>query len=120
VNKENYEAALKEEIAKVTAPTYCDVFDRSIKQLNDGRGADYDGGSPSSNFRRMSLGYELVKDCKDPELQQAMYMIIAKVSRLVQSPTHRDSILDIAGYARNMCMIIDERRVLASRERTKE
>jgi len=112
-----YEDKLKEEIAKVTAPTYCDVFDASIKELNTSRGSEYDGGSPSSNFRRMSLGYELVKECKDPELQQAMYMIVAKVSRLVQSPLHRDSILDIAGYARNMCMIIDERRVIARRER---
>ncbi len=44
----------------------------------------------------------------EPELAQAM-MIAVKLSRLSSNLTHRDSLIDIAGYARTIEMTIDER-----------
>lgn len=34
-------------------------------------------------------------------------MICVKLARLIHSPDHVDSLVDIAGYARCACMIID-------------
>lgn len=44
----------------------------------------------------------------EPELAQLM-MIQVKASRLAQNLRHRDSLIDIAGYARTIEMTIDER-----------
>jgi len=35
-------------------------------------------------------------------------MILTKVARLVETPAHMDSVLDIAGYARTITMILDK------------
>ena len=35
-------------------------------------------------------------------------MMLVKISRLANDPTHRDSLVDMAGYARNAEMILDE------------
>lgn len=39
----------------------------------------------------------------------AVAMVLAKVSRLSRTPGHRDSLVDLAGYARTAEMIADER-----------
>lgn len=44
----------------------------------------------------------------EPELAQAL-MIAVKLSRLAGNLTHRDSLIDIAGYARTIEMTMDER-----------
>src|SRR5689334_9048258 len=44
----------------------------------------------------------------EPELAQLL-MIQVKASRLAQNLRHRDSLVDIAGYARTIEMTIDER-----------
>lgn len=44
----------------------------------------------------------------EPELAQAL-MIAVKLSRLSRNPSHRDSLVDIAGYARTIEMTQEER-----------
>jgi len=83
------------------------AFDTAILSVTQQRGPHY--GHPSDGFRRASALISVVSECKDPELRQALRMICVKVSRLIHSPDHLDSIIDIAGYARTMCMIIDRR-----------
>lgn len=40
-------------------------------------------------------------------LDHALYMILVKISRLVHSPDHHDSIVDIAGYARTYEKVLE-------------
>ena len=40
----------------------------------------------------------------------ALCMIAVKMSRLVKSPDHRDSVVDIAGYAATYEMVRNERK----------
>jgi len=39
-----------------------------------------------------------------------VFNVLQKVSRLANTPGHRDSLIDIAGYAGNIEMILDERK----------
>lgn len=63
------------------------------------RGEHY--GEVSADFSRVakmwSCLYEAGRDIEPHEV--AMHMICIKLSRLVESPGHRDNWLDIAGYA---------------------
>ena len=38
-----------------------------------------------------------------------MRMVAVKIARLIHSPEHFDSIVDIAGYAKTMALILDRR-----------
>jgi hypothetical protein len=71
------------------------------------RMADY--GHPADNFALGELLATPLSACKDPELRYALRAIQVKVARLVHSPDHFDSWLDIAGYARCALMILDRR-----------
>ena len=77
------------------------------KDLTAARGEVY--GHPLDNFRRMALIESAIRDCSDPEVRQALYMIGAKLTRLVETPDHEDSINDIMGYAETIHMIHAER-----------
>jgi hypothetical protein len=85
-----------------------DMFDTAMKTLTQDRGADY--GPPHLDFARAARLKDVVAECEDPELRHVMEMICVKLARLIHSPEHLDSWLDIAGYARTACMVIDERQ----------
>ena len=58
-------------------------------------------GHPMDDFTAVgdaaeSLGIDPTKDA----LSHALYMMLVKIQRLAQTPDHRDSVVDIAGYAR--------------------
>ena len=42
-------------------------------------------------------------------LHHALYMILVKIQRLVQTPDHHDSVVDIAGYARTYEKVLEKR-----------
>jgi hypothetical protein len=90
--------------------THTEQFDAAILRVNDERGDVY--GTPLTNFTRMAAAEHVIATCPDSAVRQALYMVWNKVCRLVQSPDHLDSAIDIAGYARVVCMIVDERRAL--------
>ena len=52
--------------------------------------------------RRLGSDFEL------SSLDVCYMMILLKISRLANDPTQLDSLVDIAGYARNAEMILDE------------
>jgi len=78
------------------------------------RGAVY--GHPSEDFFRVSVMAALLEDCPDRVLRHVMYMIIVKVCRLIVTPEHEDSWLDIVGYVRTAAMIIDRRKAQGTEE----
>ncbi|MCB1712966.1 MAG: hypothetical protein KDH96_10970 [Candidatus Riesia sp.] len=65
-------------------------------------------GHPSEDFKRVTTMAQPILDSSlNPELKHALYMIQVKIARLLNTPDHRDSIVDIAGYANTYAMIID-------------
>jgi hypothetical protein len=68
--------------------------------LVDGaRERDY--GHPADDFERVAgAARALGVDPTTGALHHALYMVLVKIQRLVQTPDHRDSIVDGAGYFR--------------------
>lgn len=67
-------------------------------------------GNPEDNFQNIADRWNLFLACRFPELgprmaelltseDVALMMIDMKMARLSTNPTHRDSLVDIAGYA---------------------
>lgn len=86
---------------------YTKEFDLALKGVIQERGAIY--GHPLDNFQRVAMMKMVVKDCSDPIVRHVLEMICVKVCRLVETPDHLDSLIDIAGYTRTVCMAIDKR-----------
>lgn len=81
-------------------------FDAAVATVNQDRGAVY--GHPADNLARMGAIVDLFAHVDPPELRHAYTMLAAKLSRLAESPTHLDSLIDVAGYARVAVMVIEE------------
>ena len=81
-------------------------FDTSIRVVTDERSAY---GHPLDDFIQVNMIKVAVSGCPDPAVRHALEMIGVKLARLVTTPDHIDSIIDIAGYARTIAMILDER-----------
>jgi hypothetical protein len=83
-------------------------FDAAIGTVTQERGDTY--GSPLTNFSRISVMQSCVADCGHPAVRHALEMIMVKVARIVVSPEaeNMDSVIDIAGYARTIAMVLDE------------
>lgn len=84
--------------------TPLEEFDSAIKTITDRRGSVY--GHPKENFRRIQALKEVTKECEDPLIKEALDMICVKIARLIESPHHIDSWVDIVGYARTAVMCI--------------
>lgn len=85
----------------------CARFDQAIQTVTKERGADY--GHPLDNFNIAGQINEALKACPDPVIRAPLMMIGQKLARLCQTPDHIDSIIDVAGYARTIAMVLDER-----------
>ena len=82
-------------------------FDKSTSTVTQDRGATY--GHPSDNFRNAALLQNVIDQCNDAVLRIPLRMICLKMARLVETPSHIDSWVDIAGYARTAAMVISQR-----------
>jgi len=85
--------------------TFTERFDEGIASVTGDRGRNY--GHPADNFSILSKLREPLQQCDDPVMRQAMEMVAVKLARLVENPYHFDSWLDVAGYARTACMVLD-------------
>jgi len=75
------------------------------KDLTVERGAVY--GHPKVDFARVTGMAKFLDDCPNPVARHALYMVLVKVARLIESPGHKDSWDDIQGYARCGKMVMD-------------
>lgn len=83
-------------------------FDSAIQKVTQDRGAVY--GHPADDFDRANRLKAVVAECPDPLVRHALEMICVKMARLLHTPHHLDSFIDIAGYARTAVMCIDRQK----------
>jgi hypothetical protein len=83
-------------------------FDAACRSVTQDRREIY--GNPLDTYRRIAAMRAIVDECPDLELREILGMIVTKVVRLIQTPTHLDSWIDIAGYSRTGVMLLDERQ----------
>jgi hypothetical protein len=74
------------------------------EKLTEDRGALY--GHPKIDFGRVTGMAKFIDDCPDQLARHALYMVLVKVARLVETPSHKDSWDDIQGYARTGKMVM--------------
>lgn len=82
-------------------------FDAAIAKVTQDRGSIY--GHPNDDFGKVVTMSSGIASCPDEKLAHVLYMILVKVARLSNTPSHLDSWIDIAGYARTAAMILDSR-----------
>ncbi len=83
------------------------LFDDAYAVVTEDRRHLY--GEPEDTYRRISAFREIVDECPDVQVREILGMIVTKVARLVQTPTHLDSWVDVADYARCGAMLLDDR-----------
>jgi hypothetical protein len=83
-------------------------FDAAYSRVTADRRDVY--GNPEDTYRRISTMRAIVDECQDSQIREILGMIVTKVARLVQTPDHLDSWVDVAGYSRCGVMLLDERQ----------
>ena len=81
-------------------------FNEAIQKVTDQRGQVY--GHPRIDFDRAARLKAVVAECRDPLARHALEMICVKIARLIETPTHLDSLVDLAGYARTLVMLTEK------------
>jgi len=56
-------------------------------------------GAPAENFERVAAGWRVILKTDVTPSQVALCLAWLKIARLVNTPTHEDSFVDMAGYA---------------------
>ena len=57
-----------------------------------------DYGPPKVNFSRIAVGWSVILDTEVTPAEVAQCMAWLKLARLVNTPEHKDSYIDAAGY----------------------
>lgn len=84
-----------------------DILEEAKKLTTIDRQAVY--GHPIEDFSKVAALVEpIIKSDIDPRLKHALYMIQVKIARLLKTPHHIDSVVDIAGYANTYGMILEK------------
>ena len=84
-----------------------ELLDACKAALNS-RGQHY--GNVLENHNRIAKIWSLILGIDVTEEQVALMMVGLKVARLIETPNHQDSILDIAGYVAVMSECIEEKK----------
>lgn len=87
--------------------TLLEQFDAAYAKVTLDRRDIY--GAPEDTYRRIAALRAVVDECPDPQIREILAMIVTKVARLVQTPDHLDSWVDVAGYARCGVMLLNDR-----------
>lgn len=80
----------------------------ACKVALNSRGQHY--GNVLENHSRIAKIWSVILGSEVTEEQVILMMVGLKVARLVETPDHQDSILDIAGYAAVMSECIEEKK----------
>lgn len=82
------------------------ILDEANKLVSEDRQKVY--GHPIKDFTKITIMAKPIMDSDiDPRLKHALYMIQVKIARLLNSPNHIDSVIDIAGYAKTYSLILE-------------
>ena len=85
-----------------------DILEEAKKLTRVDRQGVY--GHPLDDFRRVGeMTKPILESNIDPALKHALYMIQVKISRLLTTPDHIDSVVDIAGYANTYAMALEKK-----------
>lgn len=90
------------------SPSLLERFDAAYGNVTADRRDVY--GAPEDTYRRISTMRTIIDECPDTQVREILAMIVTKVARLVQTPDHLDSWVDVAGYSRCGVMLLDERQ----------
>lgn len=82
-----------------------DQFDKITATITTVRGKEYQ--HPSVDFAKANALKACVQNCTDPLVKHVLEMLCLKIARLTHNPSHLDSWIDIAGYARCGVMVTD-------------
>ncbi|WP_295133067.1 DUF6378 domain-containing protein [uncultured Reyranella sp.] len=93
------------------AQTLLEQFDAAYATVTLDRRDIY--GAPADTYRRIAAMRAIVDECQDPQIREILAMVVTKIARLVQTPSHIDSWVDVAGYARCGVMLLDDRTSVA-------
>jgi hypothetical protein len=91
-----------------TPKSLLEQFDAAYSNVTRDRRDIY--GDPQDTYRRISTMRAVVDECPDPQIREILGMIVTKVARLVQTPDHLDSWVDVAGYSRCGVMLLDKQQ----------
>ena len=81
------------------------ILEEALKLTTDDRQKVY--SHPAEDFARVvEMAGPILRSSIDPRLKHALYMIQVKIARLLVTPNHRDSLVDIAGYANTYAMVL--------------
>lgn len=83
------------------------TFDTLSAKITQTRGKEYQ--HPSIDFAKANELKHCVRNCADPLVKHVLEMLCLKMARLIHNPSHLDSWIDIAGYARCGVMVTDPR-----------
>src|SRR3990172_6698223 len=82
------------------------ILEEALKLTTDDRQKVY--SHPAEDFARVvEMAGPILRSSIDPRLKHALYMIQVKIARLLVTPNHRDSLVDIAGYANTYAMVLE-------------
>lgn len=73
------------------------VLDEAIRVVYGNRQQNY--GHPRVNFKRIADLWSVIVGTTITPEQTGLMMVCLKIARLMETPDHRDSYVDIAGYA---------------------
>ena len=73
------------------------ILEDASALINGAREAAY--GPPSENFERVAAGWRVILKSDVTPSQVALCLAWLKTARLVNSPSHQDSFVDMAAYA---------------------
>lgn len=93
---------------KYQPPSDENVLEEAGRIVGGDRGDDY--GHPGDDFARTAGAWKALFGWDVSPAQVALAMVVVKLSRLQETPDKRDSIVDIAGYARTYEMVLDRDR----------
>lgn len=83
------------------------ILDEANKLTNVDRQDVY--GHPADDFAKVArMSMPIMESDIDPRLKHALYMIQVKIARLLNTPQHVDSVVDIAGYANTYSMVVEK------------
>lgn len=94
--------------ANTFAPYEESALQEAQRLVHGDRGATY--GHPLDDYTTTAALFTAILGAPVTAEQAILCMIAVKLSRLTRKPDHRDSAVDVAGYAECLTMVIAERK----------